>query len=156
MAEYEIIGLREPKEECLICKICSAYEMNPLTMDLLLSRRSAEEIVRKYSGTFNQRHLVLTLDDLTTHAEHCDPARVPDDYIFDPSKYEQGENKLLHQERNRRLCREDWEILSSPNAVRTKPDAEGNQSLSIWQMEESESDLAIRDSRRAEQEAESK
>ncbi|MGA3245846.1 MAG: hypothetical protein ABSE41_14610 [Bacteroidota bacterium] len=71
-------------------------------MDLLLSRKAPEEIICPYQQQFIRRlDRCATLEDLAIHAEHCDKAMVPDDYVFDPTKYEEGERQSYRDERER-------------------------------------------------------
>lgn len=74
---------------------------NEITMDLLLSRKTAEEIVR-YARTFYVPfYTEPELEHLVSHAAHCDSAMVPDDYVLNPDKYERGEHYLYQRARSR-------------------------------------------------------
>jgi hypothetical protein len=55
-------------------------------MDLLLTRKTLEELPKRYPFGWP-----VTLEELEVHAEHCDPSAVPDDYIVDPNRFENGE-----------------------------------------------------------------
>ena len=93
MSRIEIIGLRPSSEPCFVCSSCvNMTEMlNEITMDLLLSRKTAQKILEDYKTVVRFLKHEPTLDDLAIHAGHCDSAMVPDDYILHPDKYEYGE-----------------------------------------------------------------
>ena len=98
MPPKEIIGLRSRSDECRICKVDTNWEnpLNEITMDLILSRKAAEEIITATTNYFGRDGEPLTREELAIHAEHCDPSMVPDDYILHPLKYENGE-KVRYQ-----------------------------------------------------------
>ena len=86
MADKHVtIGVTQHDETCQICSLVH-YIKNGITMDLLLSRKSLEELERV---TFNGQ--MFTRDDFEIHAQHCHWSAVPDDYIKNPFQYESGE-----------------------------------------------------------------
>ena len=93
MSKDEYIGLRSGDEDCTLCKkVVSLPRLaNEITMDLLLSRRTPEELLDYFSDPALPFLNGLRLGDLAAHAEHCDALAVPDDYILMPRKYEDGE-----------------------------------------------------------------
>ena len=105
MSHSEYIGLRSHGDDCLICK--EGYRVNQITMDLLLSRKEPEEIIRVYRSSFYRGDIMPTLEDLAIHAEHCDSSMVPDEYIVNPNKYEEGEEERYVEEKARQANKDE-------------------------------------------------
>jgi len=88
-----IIGITRLDDNCFICRCMQQHEraLNELTMDILLERLTESEIAEKYASYFLGLSGELREHRVKTHALHCDPMEVPDDYVFHPELYEDGE-----------------------------------------------------------------
>lgn len=85
-----MIGLSKIHVHCLICRSLSLSPrvLNALTMDVVLDRRSREQIVHRFYGYFAAFMVMLSEDNVRYHASHCTKDAVPDEYYAQPEVYE--------------------------------------------------------------------
>ena len=88
-----IIGLPSTTNRCIICDLLCSSEraLNALTLDLILERRTHEQIIQRFSVYF----AIFKFDveeALTMHSSHCSRNAVPDDYFLHPELYEDGDD----------------------------------------------------------------
>jgi len=82
-----------------ICKICSSFEddvINQITLDLLLQRKTWQEIKSFYSPQLPRGIHPLNDVNLNSHKNHCDPKLLAESYLRDKGvPVSAGENYML-------------------------------------------------------------
>ena len=67
-----------------LCKICNAFEdarLNDITLDILMQRRTWNEICDHYSKLLPPSVAALNHVNLNSHRRHCDPKLIAEDYL---------------------------------------------------------------------------
>jgi hypothetical protein len=83
MEKTKLIGLQFRSTNCKICNVFSDEILNEITLDLLLQRKSWNEIVKAYN-----HHLPLGIPklnhvNLRNHKKHCDPKLIAEEWLRD-------------------------------------------------------------------------
>jgi hypothetical protein len=83
MEKSKITGLQFRSANCKICNIFSDEILNEITLDLLLQRRSWNEIVKEYNKYVPAGIAKLNHVNLRNHKKHCDPKIMADQWLRD-------------------------------------------------------------------------
>lgn len=76
-----LLGLHQRQT---LCKICNAFEdnlLNQITLDILLQRKTWNEICDYYSDFLPKGVAPLNHVNLNSHRRHCDPKLIAEEYL---------------------------------------------------------------------------
>ncbi len=88
-----IIGLKYFGHDRKICRVFKNDErlLNALNVDLILKRRSMEDIRKFYNQFLPRGEFVFINPNIDGHLKHCSFAAIPDEYFFKPSEFEDSD-----------------------------------------------------------------
>jgi len=74
-----LIGLKSRHSTCKICSSFSDEDLNLITLDLLTSQRTWQQIMEYYNPKIKPGTKPLNVINLNSHKKHCDIARITQD-----------------------------------------------------------------------------
>ncbi len=101
-----IIGLKYFGHDCKICRVFKSDErlLNALNVDLILKRRSMEDIRKFYNQFLPRGEFVFINPNIEGHLKHCSIAAIPGEYFSKPSEFEDSDGlkrDLLYRNRQK-------------------------------------------------------
>jgi hypothetical protein len=96
-----LIGLRKRSNLCKICLHFDEKTLNEITLDILLNRRTYDQIMKYYSPLLPNNVAKLSAMNINNHRKHTDPTIIADDVLKRAGKSNKPEDIIskLYSER---------------------------------------------------------